>query len=59
MRTLHKNKPWEKHDSSRDEGKRSLPDSEWAVAESQRGMTQGQVKFVCHSAMPWKIGIFL
>ena len=49
----------EKHDSSREEGRSSLQKSEWAVPESQRGMTQDKVKFVCQGAMPWKTGIFL
>ena len=31
----------------------------WAVAESQRGMTQDKVKIVCQGATPWKTGIFL
>ena len=37
----------------------SLPESEWAVAESQRGMAQDEVKTVCWGATPWKTGIFL
>ena len=49
----------EKHDSSREEKMSSLPDGEWAVAESQRGMTQDEVKMVCQGATPWKTGIFL
>ena len=48
----------EKHDSSREESLSSLPEGEWAVAESQRGMTQDKVKFVCQGATPWKMGIF-
>ena len=48
-----------KYDSSREESLSSLPEVEWAVAESQRGMTQDEVKLVCQSAMPWKTGIFL
>ena len=32
---------------------------EWAVAESQRGMTQDNVKRVCRCATPWKMSIFL
>ena len=31
----------------------------WAVAESQRGMTQDEVKIVCQGATPWKTGIFI
>ena len=37
---------------------RSWPEGEWAVAESQRGMTH-KVKFVCQSATSWITGIFL
>ena len=37
----------------------SLPQGEWAVAESQRGMTQDEVKILSRSATPWKMGIFL
>ena len=36
-----------------------LPEGEWAVAESQRGMTQIEVRVVCQYAKPWKTGIFL
>ena len=49
----------EKRASSWEEGLSSLPEGEWAVAESQRGMTQDEVKIVCRGAMPWKTGIFL
>ena len=39
---------------------RSWPEGEWAVAESQRGMTHThKVKFVCQSATSWITGIFL
>ena len=48
-----------KHDSSREESLSSLPEGEWAVAESQRGMTQDEVKIVCRRATPWKTDIFL
>ena len=34
----------EKHDSSREERMSSLPEYEWAVAESQRRMTKDKVK---------------
>ena len=37
----------------------SLPEGEWVVAGSQRGMTQDQVKSICQGAAPWKTGIFL
>ena len=36
-----------------------LPEGEWAVAESQRGMTQIEVRVVYQYAKPWKTGIFL
>ena len=49
----------EKRVSSREEGLSSLPVGDWAVAESQRGMTQDEVKTVCRGATPWKAGIFL
>ena len=45
MRTLQINKPW-KQDSSKEEGFSSLPEGEWAVTESQKGMTQDIVKLV-------------
>ena len=45
---------FEKHDSSREEGMSSLPEGEWAVAESQRWMTQDKVKLVCWGANPEK-----
>ena len=38
-----------KNDSFREEGMSSLREREWAVAESQRGMMQDKVKFVCQS----------
>ena len=37
----------------------SLLEGKWAVAESQRSMTQDKVKLVCPCATPWKLGIFL
>ena len=40
----------EKHDSSREKRMSSLRESEWAVAESQKGMTQDEVKIASH----WK-----
>ena len=49
----------EKRASSWEEGLSSLPEGEWAVAESQRGMTQDEVKIVHQDATPWKTGIFL
>ena len=51
----------EKHDSSSEEAEEmcSLPESEWAVTESQRETTQNEVKIVCQGATPWKTGIFL
>ena len=49
----------EKPAFSWEEGLNSFPDSEWAVAESQRGMTQDEVKILCQGATPWKTGIFL
>ena len=49
----------EKRASSWEEGLSSLPEGEWAVAESQRGMTQDEVKILCQGATPWKTGIFL
>ena len=49
----------EKRASSWEEGLSSLPEGEWAVAESQRGMTQDKVKTVCQGARPWTTGIFL
>ena len=42
-----------------EEGLSSLPESESAVANSQRGMTQDEVKNVCRGEMSWKTGIFL
>ena len=53
-----------KHDSSRQERMSSLPASEWAVAESQRGMTQDWVKFVWQGKRPerrassWEVELF-
>ena len=49
----------EKQASSWEEGLSSSSESEWAVAESQRGMKQDKVKLVCRCATPWKMGIFL
>ena len=49
----------EKHDSTKEEEMSSWPEGEWALAESQRGMTQDEVKIVCQGAAPWKTGIFL
>ena len=49
----------EKRTSSWEEGLGSLPEGEWAVAESQRGMTQDEVKIVCRDATPRKTGILL
>ena len=37
----------------------SLPEGDWAVAKSQRRMTQHEVKIVCQDTTPWKTGIFL
>ena len=44
-----------------EEGLWSLLEGEWAVAESQRDMTQTQneAKIVFQGAMSWKAGIFL
>ena len=49
----------EKWASSWEEGLSSLLEGEWAVAESQRGMTQDEVKILCQGATPWKTGISL
>ena len=49
----------EKRVSSWEEALSSLPENEWAVAKSQRGMTQDEVKIVCRGETPWKMGIFL
>ena len=49
----------EKHDSSREERMNCLPEGDWAVAESQRGLTQDEIKIVCEVVTPWKTGIFL
>ena len=48
----------EKRASSWEEGLSSLPEGEWAVAESQRGMTQDEVEIPCQGATPWETGIF-
>ena len=58
MRTSQTISP-EKHDWLKEEGLSSLPEGEWAVAESQRGMTQDEVKILCQGATPWKTGIFM
>ena len=42
----------EKRASSWEKGLSSSPDSEWALAESQRGMTQNEMKLVCRCATP-------
>ena len=42
----------EKLTSSWEERLSSLPEGEWAVAESQRGMTQDEVKIVSRGATP-------
>ena len=44
----------EKRVSSWEEGLSSLVEGEWAVAESQRGMMQDEVKIVCQGETPWK-----
>ena len=44
----------EKHDSSREEETSFLAEGEWAAAESQRGMTQDDVKIVCQGVCPEK-----
>ena len=49
----------EKRASPWEEGLSSLPEGEWAVAESQRGMTQDEVSIVYRGATPWKKGILL
>ena len=49
----------EKRASSWEEELSSLPEDEWVVAESQRGMTLDEVKIVWGGATPWKTGIFL
>ena len=49
----------EKRASSWEEGLSSLLEGEWAVAESQRGMTRDEVKIVCRVVVPWKTSIFL
>ena len=49
----------EKWASSWEERFSSLQEGDWAVAESQRGMAQDEVKIVCQGATPWKTGIFL
>ena len=49
----------EKHDSSREEENSSLPADKWAVAESQRGMTQDKVKIVWQGATLRKMDIYL
>ena len=49
----------EKRASSWEEEMSLLPEGEWAVTESQRGMTKDEMKTVCRGATPWKMGIFL
>ena len=49
----------EKQASSWGKGLSSLPEGKWAIVESQRGMTQNEVKIVSQGAMPSKTGIFL
>ena len=49
----------EKWASSWEERFCSLSEGEWAVVESQGGMTLDEVKIVCQDATPWKTGIFL
>ena len=49
----------EKRAFSWGEGLSSLPEGEWPVAESQRGMAQDEVNILCQGATPWKTGIFL
>ena len=49
----------EKRASSWEEGLGSLEEGEWTVAESQREMTQDEVKIARQGGMPWKSGIFL
>ena len=49
MRTLTTTSP-EKHDFSREESLSSLPEGEWAVAESQRGMMQGMRRVTTRQA---------
>ena len=44
----------EKHDSSREESLSSLPEGEWAVAESEREMTQDEVKLYAKVQRPEK-----
>ena len=42
----------EKHDSSREKGMSSIPKGESVDVESQRGMTQDEVKIVWQGASP-------
>ena len=49
----------EKWASCREEGLDSLAEDKWAVAESQRGMTEDEVKILGQGAAPWNTGIFL
>ena len=49
----------EKYDWLKEEELSSLPEGKWAVPESQRGMTQDEVKIVCQGATLWRTGIFL
>ena len=50
---------YQKKSPTREKGLSSLPEGKWAVAESQRGMTQDKEKLMSQNAMPWKTGIFL
>ena len=49
----------EKYNSTKEEEMSSWPEHERALAESQRRMTQNEVKTLCQGAAPWKTGIFL
>ena len=49
----------EKYHFFKEEGLSSLPEGEWAVAESQKGMTKDELKILCQGATPWKASIFL
>ena len=49
----------EKRASFWEKGLSSSPEVEWAVVESQRGMTQDKVKLVCRCATSCKTGILL
>ena len=49
----------EKRASFWEERLSSLPEGEWAIAESRREMTQHEVKIVCRGVTPWKMSIVL